>query len=302
MMLPQDRGQRLAISVLASSAFVCLAVCAQAADEEPAAGVLKTTTATSGSTDVTTGTFDTAKQAEEVTDATEAKVQLGALMSTGNSRSLATTGSGSMRLRRADNEFSAVVAANYARSAATPADDTEATMENYQGKLRYDRFVSERVSLFLSFSGRRDRFQGLDARLNLDPGLAYYFIVEEKQRLWAELGYDLQYDVRRDEAIALAAIEGTDLEKTKTRHSARGFLGYHTNVNEHVSFDTGAELLVGIPSTENWRLNWDTSLTAALDTRFSLGASFNLRYDNNPLPGVEELDTITAMNLICTLY
>ncbi len=301
MILSKDR-QRLAISALASAALVCGNASALAADEEPAAGVMKTTAATTGSTDVTTGTFDTAKQATEVTDATEAKVQIGALMSTGNSRSLATTGSGSMRLRRADNEFSAVLAANYARSATTPADRSKTTMENYQGKVRYDRFVSERVSLFLSFSGRRDRFQGLDVRLNVDPGVAYYFIQEEKQRLWGEVGYDLQYDVRRDDAIAAAAVDGTKLAKTKTRHSARGFVGYHTNVNEHVSFDSGAELLVGIPATENWRLNWDNSLTVALDTRFSLGASFNLRYDNNPLPAVEKLDTLSAMNLICTLY
>lgn len=267
-----------------------------------AAGVMKTKAATTGSTDVTTGTFDTAKQSGDVTEATEAKVQLGALLSTGNSRSLAATGSGSMRLRRDKNELSAVLAANYARSAAKPADEQKTTMENFQGKLRYDRYVSDSVSLFLSLSGRRDRFQGLNARLNLDPGLAYYFISEEKQRLWGELGYDLQYDVRRREAIQLAATTGTFLEKTNTRHSARGFLGYHTSVNEHVGFDTGAELLVGIPGTENWRLNWDNQLTVALDARFSLGASFNLRYDHNPLPGVEKLDTISAMNLICTLY
>lgn len=274
---------------------------ALAADGPTASGTLKATTASTGTTEVTTGTFDTVKKSEG-TDATEAKLQLGALLSTGNSRSLASTGSGSLRLRRADNEFSAVVAANYARSAATPADSTRTTMENYQGKLRYDRYVSNDVSVFLSLSGRRDRFQGLDARLNLDPGLAYYFVQLEKQRLWAELGYDYQYDLRTADAIELAADQGTILGKTKARHSARGFLGYHTSVNDNVSFDTGAEVLLGIPKTENWRLNWLSSLTAALDSRFSLGATFNLRYDHNPLPGVEKLDTVTSMNLICTLY
>jgi putative salt-induced outer membrane protein len=264
---------------------------------------MTTKTATTGSTDVTSGTFDTAKQAADADDVTEAKIQAGVIGSTGNSRSLAGTASGSMRLRRERNEFSALLAANFARSAPTSADETRTTMENYQGKLRYDRFVSERVSLFLSLSGRRDRFQGLDIRMNLDPGLAYYFVVEEKQRFWAELGYDYQYDVRRDDAIAAARVNDRILlGKTKSRHSGRAFLGYHTNVNEHVSFDSGAEFLLGIPKTENWRVNWDNSLTVALDKRFSLGASFNLRYDHNPLPGVENLDTITAMNLICTLY
>lgn len=275
---------------------------ALAADGPTASGTLKATTASTGSTDVTTGTFDTVKKPADAKEATEAKLQIGTLLSTGNSRSLAGTGSGSMRLRRADNEFSAVLAANYARSAATAADQTRTTMENYQGKLRYDRYVSNDVSVFLSLSGRRDRFQGLDARLNLDPGLAYYFVQTETQRLWAELGYDYQYDLRRNDAIAAAAAKGTTLGKTKARHSGRGFLGYHTSVNDNVSFDTGAELLLGIPKTENWRVNWLSSLTAALDSRFSLGATFNLRYDHNPLPGVEKLDTVTSMNLICTLY
>jgi putative salt-induced outer membrane protein len=301
-MTPSQPKQRLALGLVAGAVAFCSPLLAFAQDDKPAQGTLKTTTASSGSTEVTTGTFDAAKQSTEASDATEAKLQLGALLATGNARSLASTASGSMRLRRQANELSAVVAANYARSAATPADDTQTTMENYQGKLRYDRFVTEKVSLFLSLSGRRDRFQGLDARLNLDPGLAYYFVAEEKQRFWAELGYDLQYDLRRNAAIAVAAEKGTILGKTKTRHSARGFVGYHTNVNEHVGFDTGAELLLGIPATENWRLNWLSSLTTALDSRFSLGATFNLRYDHNPLPGVEKLDTVTSMNLICTLY
>jgi putative salt-induced outer membrane protein YdiY len=302
-MTPSQPKQRLALGLVAGAVAFCSPLLALAqAPQAPAQGTLKTATATSGSTEVTTGTFDAAKQSTEAADATEAKLQLGALLSTGNARSLASTASGSMRLRRQSNELSAVVAANYARAAATPAADTQTTMENYQGKLRYDRFVTQNVSLFLSLSGRRDRFQGLDARLNLDPGLAYYFIAEEKQRLWGELGYDLQYDLRRNAAIAVAAEKGTILGKTKSRHSARGFVGYHTNVNEHVGFDTGAELLLGIPETENWRLNWLSSLTTALDSRFSLGATFNLRYDHNPLPGIEKLDTVTSMNLICTLY
>lgn len=300
-MLSSTSRHRLARGALVVAALASLSTAALGADET-AAGVMQTTTATTGSTEITSGSFDTAKEAGDEKDVTEAKLQAGVLLSTGNSRSLAATGAGSMRLRRGANEFSALAAVNYARSAPTPESEVETTMENYQGKLRYDRFVSDRFSLFLSLSARRDRFQGLASRLNLDPGFAYYFIVEEKQRLWGELGYDLQYDVRTNAAIDDSAAEGSLLDKTNSRHSARGFLGYHVNVNENVSFDTGAELLVAIPKTENWRLNWDTSITAALDTRFSLGATFNLRYDNNPLPGVEELDTITAMNLICTLY
>ena len=37
--------------------------------------------------------------------------------------------------------------------------------------------------------------------------------------------------------------------------------------------------------------------TAALSQKFSLSTTFTLRYDNNPLPDVEKLDTVTAVNL-----
>jgi putative salt-induced outer membrane protein len=159
------------------------------------------------------------------------------------------------------------------------------------------------VSLFLALSGRRDRFQGLDLRLNLDPGVAYSFVTQVKQRLWGEFGYDLQYDVRRDSFIdAALADDGTVVDKTNARHSGRAFAGYRNALNEHVAFDTGVEFLLGIPETENWRLNWDAGLTAALAGRFSLGTTFSLRYDHNPLPGVETSDTVTALNLLYQLH
>lgn len=265
-------------------------------------GVMKQAAATSGKTDVATETFDTAKQAADEKDATEAKIQAGALVSTGNSRSLATTALGQLRTRRGDNELNFAAAANYARAAAAAGAPVKTTMENYQGRLRYDRFVSDQVSLFAALSGRRDRFQGLDLRLNVDPGIAYYFVADPKQQLWGELGYDLQYDVRRQGAIDQAVAAGGALGKTKTRHSARGFLGYRNTLNEHATFNTGIEYLQGIPKTENWRLNWDASLTVALDTKFSLGTTFSLRYDHNPLPAIESLDTVTAINLIYQLY
>jgi putative salt-induced outer membrane protein len=272
------------------------------AGAQTATGVMKHDTATAGKSDVATETFATvAKPDDKAKDTTEAKIVAGGLWATGNSRSLATTALGTVRTRRGPNEFSAALAANYGRAAAKPEEDMTTTVENYQGKLRYDRFVSQDVAVFLSLSGRRDRFQGLDLRLNLDPGVAYYFLDESKQQLWGELGYDLQFDIRRDSTIEAAALGGQVLDKSDTRHSARLFAGYRNNLNEHVTFNTGVEYLQGLPDTEFWRLNWDLGLTAALAERFSLSTTFALRFDHHPLPGVKETDTLTAVNLVYTL-
>jgi putative salt-induced outer membrane protein YdiY len=288
----------LVACVLGGVMFVPRLAAAQGAP----AGVMKHDAASSGTSDVATDGFaSTTTDKKDANDVTEAKIQAGGLSASGNSRSLALTSLGTVRARRGANEFSAAAAANYGRSAAKPSDPVETTIENYQGKVRYDRFVSDPLAVFTSLSARRDRFQGLDLRLNLDPGLAYYFIQNPKHQLWAEAGYDLQYDIRRDSAIADALVAGTVLVKAKTRHSARLFAGYQNSLNDAVTFNTGLEYLQGLPETQFWRFNWDVGLTAAIATKFSLATTFSLRYDNQPLIGIKSTDTITAVNLVYQL-
>jgi putative salt-induced outer membrane protein len=285
-----------------SAAAVLLASAPIAA--QPAAGTMKQDSATSGSTVVATEGFDAAKKIEVSKDTTEAKLQAGLLLAGGNSSSLSVTSSGTFRTRRGMNDFSAAAAANYAEARAA-AGGREKSVENYQGKIRYDRFLTEAVALFLSISARRDPFQSLDLRLNFDPGIAYYVIDQPKQQLWAELGYDFQYDVRRDANIQeeYRKSRGTVvIDKTETRHSGRAFAGYKHQLNDNVGFSTGVEFLLGLPDTEYWRLNWDVGLNAALSERFSLAATFSLKHDDHPLPGVKKTDTLTAINLAYSLF
>jgi putative salt-induced outer membrane protein YdiY len=42
-------------------------------------------------------------------------------------------------------------------------------------------------------------------------------------------------------------------------------------------------------------------LSSSLGGSFSLATTFSLKYDHAPLPGVKELDTVTALNLVYTL-
>lgn len=264
-------------------------------------GLMKQDPASKGSTDVAKEGFEkTAERPKEVTDATELKISAGGLLATGNSRTMAFTGAGNFRLRRAENQLTVDAAGNYARGAA-PGENTKTTVENVQGRARYDRFLSKQWALFFAESARRDRFQGLNLRLNTDPGVAYYFLEEVKHRAWTELGYDLQYDIRRDDALAAAAAKGTPIDKTQIRHNVRAFAGYENSLSQAVQFHTGVEYLQAVVDTENWRLNWDVGLTSQISSNFSLATTFSLRYDHNPLPGVRNTDTTTAMSLVYSL-
>jgi putative salt-induced outer membrane protein len=177
----------------------------------------------------------------------------------------------------------------------------ETTLENVQGRVRYDRFFTKVVTGFLAVSASRDRFQGLDLRLNVDPGVAFYVIDQKSHQLWTEVGYDLQHDVRRDDLIAAAALDGEDVDKSETRHNARGFVGYDNSINEEVTFNTGVEYLQSVQETKNWRLTWDAGLSSNIGSSFAVATTFTLKFDNNPLPGVKKTDAITAVSIVYTL-
>jgi putative salt-induced outer membrane protein len=283
-----------------------------AQDPSPPKGLLQQAPATGGSTEVAKEGFQTAAErlaAEESKDATTLKLTVGGFLSQGNSRSIAATGAVDYFIRRRTSALSALAAANYGRSAPANGDPYETTVNNYQARLRYDYFFATSVAAFFNVSGRRDEFQGLDLRLNLSPGFAYYFIDEKGERLWGELGYDFQYDLRSDDFRDEAAAEGlaqtppvvVDIEKSEVRHNARLFAGYDNQLSDAVKFAAGLEYLQNVTKATNARINFDAALTSQINQDFSVAMTVSLKYDNNPLPGIEKTDLITALNLVYTM-
>jgi putative salt-induced outer membrane protein len=280
------------------------------AAEEPAVptGTVKKDAASSGSTDLGgSGQFASSGTREE-TDITSLNLSFGGIYNTGNARSLAVTGMGKFLMRRKIHQFTAAAAGNYGRAALAVRDDAMTadvdesrivdTTANVQGQVRYDVFFHKHFSAFLMTTGRYDKFQGLDFRLNVDPGIAMYALTEATHKLWFEVGYDFQFDVRSERALDTAeAASGERPEKTLTNHAARLFAGYTNNLSKHVTFDTGFEYLQSFLVGRRFRMNWVNALNVALSDRFTLGATFVLRYENQPLPGVVQLDTVTSLLL-----
>ena len=249
-----------------------------------------------------------APKTEDKLDGTTASLSAGGMLVTGNSRQLALTMSGAVETLFDDNGIGFSLLGNYGRGAAE-GEPVEVTAENVQGRLRYDRYLVDRLSLFLINTGRHDRFQGIDFRYNLDPGVKYLFVREPATSLWGELGYDFQYDVRRDDARVVLDADGNPVidptsgeaelvDKTEIDHSLRAFVGFQHAFNEEVTLTTGLEYLQSLVEIERSRLNFDLLFAAKIAGGLALGFGFGARYDNDPLPGKEELDTTTTVNLI----
>ena len=228
-------------------------------------------TASGGATNIDDTKFAAAvTPAPETTDATELEIGAGGLFNSGNARSVALTGNARLRIRRNRHEFSAGFAGNYGR-AATTGEASRDTVRNVQGRLRYDVFFHDRVSFFFMATARHDPFLGLQARVRVDPGFAFYILQHAKHRLWLEAGYDLQVDARRvlgqkddcliegavvddgcfiiDVPNSVAPVDGAPdtrphvAARRVITHSARLFAGYSMQLSELVSFTTGLEYI-----------------------------------------------------------
>jgi putative salt-induced outer membrane protein len=311
------RSMKLPSTVLVTAALVASsgAAFAQAAGATATGSAtipketVKANTATKGKTDVATGGFaSSAKPEDDAKSAEDLSIAAGGLFTSGNARTVAITSLVKGRIRRDEHQFSAAGAINFAR-AGKRGETVDTTVENYQGLLRYDFFFSDRVSVFLQSSARRDRFQGLDLRLNVDPGLAYYFINTKQQRLQAEGGYDLQHDIRRDADLIIPPPDGspagtlpTVVDKTKTLHNARLFLGYENKLYEQVSFVTSLEYLQAFEDLGTYRLIFDAGLKTNIAEKFAVATTYTMRFENKPLPGLEKADSIASVNLVYTLF
>lgn len=240
-------------------------------------------------------------------DGTTVTLSAGGMSATGNSRQLAMTVNGIFETLFDKNGIGVSLLGNYGRGGPT-GQPVETTAENVQGRIRYDRYLVDRLSLFLINTGRHDRFQGLDFRYNLDPGVKYMFVREAASSLWGELGYDFQYDIRRDDARGVLDASGAPvvdtagnpvlLDKTQTDHSIRTFVGFKHAFNEEVTLSTGLEYLQSLVETDRSRLNFDALFAAKVGGGLALGLGFTARYDNAPLPGKEKVDTATTVSLI----
>lgn len=264
--------------------------------------------ATSGATDITSDKMAARdKDAAAAKDASELSLSLGLLMADGNAKTQAYTGAEKYRLRRGENQFKQALAGNYARAAVGDAA-LQDTVRNLQGLVRYDRFLGD-FTLFLSAQGRHDKFQGLDFRLQVDPGAAYYFINQKDRSMWTEFGYDLTMDFRNQTAVDAARAKAKDPDKikeTRTLHSARLFLGYDHALSETSKLSLGLEYLQGIASNESqtanaYRVNFDAAITAKVFQALSMSTSYSLRVDSAAEQvGKKKTDQILAASLVYT--
>jgi putative salt-induced outer membrane protein YdiY len=275
--------------------------------------------------------FTYAKPDDEAVDGVEWKAQAqgGLVLSSGNARYMTLTGGLTASRKEGKNKLALELGLAYTKTDVVIAADTDGqpgigpdeiqaieqtTANTLFGKARYDRFLTEKDSLYMSASLGRDRPAGKDLYGGGQLGYSRLLIKNKVHEVATEVGYDFTYEdyVANVDSLAI--------------HSARVFAGYVGTLNKETAVTASGELLSNLnteaaPTGEvgafgDERFIGKLGVTTALTKDINLRVGFTAKYDSAPAPrapfaGVafepgfvplaEKLDTLTEAAIIFNL-
>jgi putative salt-induced outer membrane protein YdiY len=80
-------------------------------------------------------------------------------------------------------------------------------------------------------------------------------------------------------------------------YSARGFLQFTHKFSKTTFFGQDAEGLFNVQDKQDYRINTMTSLNLMMTEKVAFQVGYVIRYDHQPVPGFEKLDTTTQVGI-----
>jgi len=203
----------------------------------------------------------------------------------GNSETLAANGSVRSEAKTGKNGVILGAEVNYGEAEQTQADgttETEKTVDNERAYAQYRRLLTDRAFASLNGEALMDDVAGINYRITVGPGAGYYFLKDDVNTLMAEAGpvYILEEDedqagnTTKDDRWALRAAERYDLKLSAT-----------------AKFWEMAEYLPTFDDFDNYLVNAEAGVEAAMTTRVGLRLVGQYKYNSRPAEGREKGDS-----------
>lgn len=202
--------------------------------------------------------------------------ELGLVVTTGNSDT--TNINGKFALHGEDESWIHDFGALYVRGET----DDETTANRYELSGRSGYKFSERSYLFGSLRYENDDFAAFDWQAIASIGYGYFAIKSDSTSLLFEIGPGY-----RRARLLDGETDGDPI--------VRGFAEYkHQLTDSTALFDT---LLVEAGSSNTFVQN-DLGIQVSINKTLALKAALQARHNTDVLPGIEETDTLTTVNLV----
>lgn len=157
--------------------------------------------------------------------------------------------------------------------------------ESYATELRGDYAQTSRLFYYASAGWLQDIFSDIDNRYIYGLGVGFNLLDGPKNFLTGEAGVTYTFE---------KYTSGGDNDYI----GGRLFGQYAYQFNDVNKFTQSVEYLPDFDDSENWLLNSETALVAALNSNFSMKTAYLVKYDNKTRPGVTKTDTIVSVALV----
>lgn len=172
------------------------------------------------------------------------------------------------------------------------ADGTESA-RNWDGNVKYSFKQTKNFGYYTAVQYEGDEFAGYDQRNNYDLGFKYVLANDDKVKSHFELGYRYTEEMLTN---------GPDEDFQK----GRLFYTYSRKASKTLSYAFWTEYIPNFDEEQDFLINFEPSLSVALDDTFSLKVAYRGSYDGQPqfttTNGVttenERLDYVQTTSLI----
>jgi putative salt-induced outer membrane protein YdiY len=163
--------------------------------------------------------------------------------------------------------------------------------KNWDANLRYERFLSDPLAIYVADGWAGDIFIGYDYRTTADAGGRYYLVLGDKKNnfLATELGYRYMYE----DHVSGATVPSI------TSHFVRVYFEGVVALTETASGRAWIELLPDLANGNNFQTNFEASLSVAISHNFSLKAAYLGKFRNTPISaGKKQYDSLITGALL----
>ena len=227
-----------------------------------------------------------AKAAVIVTNRWQNSVTLGLTLARGNSDTTLASLSESSERSWARSRLNFGGDVLYGESKAQGATTSTETAESMHGFAQYNRILTPRSYAYGRVDALHDGIADIQYRLNLAPGLGYYFLTNKTADLSVELGPGCVFE----------KLDGSYREFASLRLAQR----FHYRFNEHSRLWQTVEFIPSLNEFNDYVMTAELGLEAGLSKNNRLSLRTVLRDSYNNVPAAErlknDLKLITGIN------
>lgn len=206
------------------------------------------------------------------------------IFNSGNAVNQTFGGNALVSVKKDQNQISWSGSGAYGRAKDAATGLTTTNTENWQTRLRYDRYLTEVFSLYTFGNMRHDAPAGFDLSYGGAAGFAHFFYKSDMTTFKYELGFD----ITRQRFVTLIEEDA---------YSARLFLQFTHKFSQSMFIGQDVESLYNVKESDDYRINSLTSLNFSVTQKVAFQAGYAIRFDNQPVAGFKKVDTTTQVGL-----